>query len=54
MWNFQIEYTWDTILSLPLTLHKMFGQLSMLKVNHGVKVHQDKIIELETAKKGYR
>ena len=31
--KFQIEYTWDTTLSLPLTLNQMFGQLP---------VHEDK------------
>ena len=45
MWNFQIEYTWDTILSLPLRLHQKFGQLSSPEVEHGGKVNKDEIKE---------
>ena len=45
MWNFQIKYTWDTILSLPLRLHQKFGQLSSPEVEHGGKVNKDEIKE---------
>ena len=45
MWKFQIEYTWDTIMSLPLRIHHMFGQLTLPKNDHEGKENLDEIEE---------
>ena len=45
MWKFQIEYTWDAIMSLPLKLHHMFRQLPLPKNDHEGKESLDEIEE---------